>query len=101
MKEIPNEMTRAEMAEEFRLMAHNFFRMNELPHEEAARMIGLIAKTDPNAQEWANAYISHVSGVLLRLSNEVTKAGQEALRVSRVLHQSEKSERDTQDTAGR
>lgn len=99
MKEIPNEMTRAEMAEEFRLMAHNFFRMNELPHEEAARMIGLIAKTDPNAQEWADAYINHVSGVLLRLSSEVTKAGQEALRVSRVLHQSDKSAQLLPNTA--
>lgn len=91
MDEMANGMTREELAEEFGIMARSFTRMNELPHEEAARMIGAIARTDPNAQEWASAYINHVSGVLLHLSNEVKRAGQEALQENLVPRQIGKS----------
>lgn len=78
--EAQKKMTREELAEEFGIMARGFIRMNELPHEEASRMIGAIARADPNAQEWANDYINHVCGVLQQLSNEVRRAGQEALQ---------------------
>lgn len=101
MKEIANEMTRAELAEEFRGMAHGFFHMNELPHEEADRVINTILGEDPNAQEWANTYINHVSGVLLLLSNEVKRVGQEAIQRNLAPRQSDKSARLPPNTACR
>lgn len=73
-------MDRAQLAEEFRGMAHSFFHLNELPYEEADRMISTILGADPNAQEWANAYVNHVSGILFLLSNEVKRVGQEAIQ---------------------
>lgn len=88
-------MTRDELAEEFKLMVHNFVHMNELPHERVAWAVALVG---PDDREWAEHYINYCADVLLRLSNEVKRAGQEALQKSPALRRGEKSGRGSLST---
>lgn len=46
-------MTGKELAEEFKIMVHNFVHMGELPHERVSWAVGLVG---PDGGEWAEAY---------------------------------------------
>lgn len=91
-------MTGKELAEEFKIMVHNFVHMGELPHERVSWAVGLAG---PDGGEWAEAYINHCADVLLRLSNEVRRAGQEALQRNQALRRDGKSEQGNRDTDGK
>lgn len=90
MNEQVEQMTRGEMAEEFKVLVHNFVHMNELPYERVVWAMKLVDVTNPLELEWAESYINHWADFLLRLSNETRALGQAELQKNLEIRQSGK-----------
>lgn len=94
-------MDRREMVDTFQTMIHNFVHMNELPQDRVARAVGVVDVRNQKEKDWAEQYISYTADFLQLLSNEVRRAGQEALQKNLDLHQNDRLEPDRPDTDGR